>query len=963
MFPVALLGRIGIRLILGSSLFLNAMSTRAEREIRLTVEQEDTAVPLVGASVEFTQYPGQTTTKFTTDSVGISTLPLSEARPSGLRVRVSKDGYVPKLISWNTENPEFQLPGEFTLKLEKARTIGGIVSDQEGRPIAEAKVLIIIRASDSGLSQEIHDDIWERKVTTDESGRWTFAGAPASLKYLHVRLSHPRFVGDELGGRDLKPAEFFDKTARSVMKPGHVIEGTVRDEKGAPLPGVAVLMNQHGAGSTTEPDFATDAQGHYIITNAPEETPGLMQRGVLLAFFKKGFAPEMRIVTTGFKPVKVDVVLPSPARLSGRVVDQKGNPLEGVHVAPDHWRNVRPFGCPWLKTDADGRFLWEDAPADEVVFDLLKEGYLPLRNIPLKAGSEATLTMKRPIAVEASVVDADMGTPIPSFKIMPGVQWSDGRKYLARGSVLPGKDGMFKWSFDEPAHLTGQDGKAIDEGGHFLRIEAPGYMLADSRPIKDVEDSVRLEFKLKKGGEMAFRVLTKEGEPVAGATIAVAGEGNVIQVMNGKIHEGGDWLTAQTDEDGRAVLPAMEGDPKLVVAHPKLGFATLPLDEARKAGITLTGWGRVVVNSPAIQAGKEAPFYLVDEFPSATQQREYPVYYVANRGEVQSDEVLVFEGVRPGKAFVVRNRQPVDRAVEIDVPEGGERTISLPAHEGIANIQGKLVLPEQLAGLDWAQQRGNLQTSPDPKPWPAGLSIEERRKWLDDTPEGRKFTKDRRVYFPEIEADGSYLIGDVAPGQYLLSIPIFSGRQGQNGRRFLGVFQEHFTIPSREELARNMPGNDLNLESLFLQTERDPHFFRCLEAGDRLPEFTAEGVSGERFGDGAVKGKEAILVFYSSIPEQFPGLSDDINEAAVKAKAKGIEIHCLNIDEEKAIAGKLLKQHPLSCGVAWAGDGTKSDLLKKFGPVWSSTVFAVNADGTIRGRFVKATDALADFDR
>lgn len=207
---------------------------------------------------------------------------------------------------------------------------------------------------------------------------------------------------------------------------------------------------------------------------------------------------------------------------------------------------------------------------------------------------------------------------------------------------------------------------------------------------------------------------------------------------------------------------------------------------------------------------------------------------------------------------------------------------------------------------------------------------------------------------------GSYFIQDVAPGQYVLSIPVFSRRRGKNSHPF-GVFWDLITVPSREEFAKDVPPG-ASIEEFILSMTIDPPFYRYLGKGDKLPDFSAETLSGLPIGNASIKGKRAILIFYYAFPDQFPDLSDDINRTFSQAKQKGIEVYCLNVDEEKLMATRCLQEHPLSCEVAWIGSHEKQELMKKFGVLWGRIIISVNPDGTIGGRFEKASDALASFD-
>ena len=85
----------------------------------------------------------------------------------------------------------------------------------------------------------------------------------------------------------------------------------------------------------------------------------------------------------------------------------------------------------------------EDAPADEVKFDILKQGLGDLRNQMLKASEEPiTLTMKPPTKVSGTVVDAATSQPVKEFKVIQGIGW-DKRQQVSwqrdRGEIAPGR--------------------------------------------------------------------------------------------------------------------------------------------------------------------------------------------------------------------------------------------------------------------------------------------------------------------------------------------------------------------------------------------------------------------------------------------------------------------------------------------------------------------------------------------
>ena len=73
------------------------------------------------------------------------------------------------------------------------------------------------------------------------------------------------------------------------------------------------------------------------------------------------------------------------------------------------------------RTDAEGRFRWDDAPADAVRIDLGTLGFDPKRFWTATPDApEQTIPMRRPLRVRGRVTDAETGRPITAFTLVPG---------------------------------------------------------------------------------------------------------------------------------------------------------------------------------------------------------------------------------------------------------------------------------------------------------------------------------------------------------------------------------------------------------------------------------------------------------------------------------------------------------------------------------------------------------------
>ena len=73
--------------------------------------------------------------------------------------------------------------------------------------------------------------------------------------------------------------------------------------------------------------------------------------------------------------------LSSPEKpVYGRVLDQKGKPIEGVTVSASNWLGYRDRLRLATKTDANGKFRLTDVPIDDVLYHFYKKGYMALQD-------------------------------------------------------------------------------------------------------------------------------------------------------------------------------------------------------------------------------------------------------------------------------------------------------------------------------------------------------------------------------------------------------------------------------------------------------------------------------------------------------------------------------------------------------------------------------------------------------
>ena len=175
---------------------------------------------------------------FVTDSRGACLLRLPEQDPSRLSVIASKPGFVTGRVFLRHETVADQaIPASYSLALHRATSIGGVVRDEQGRPIEGVEVGLWIGRPTAGREDFVLD---EAKVKTDTQGRWHTGIIPSGvdLRDLHLSFQHPKFLGqsDPIGDNPVTPVDRLrDGTAVTVLKRGLVVEGRVIDTENQPL--------------------------------------------------------------------------------------------------------------------------------------------------------------------------------------------------------------------------------------------------------------------------------------------------------------------------------------------------------------------------------------------------------------------------------------------------------------------------------------------------------------------------------------------------------------------------------------------------------------------------------------------------------------------------------------------------------------------------------------------------------
>ena len=251
-----------------------------------------------------------------------------------------------------------------------------------------------------------------------------------------------------------------DRAARSLPArvQGITVTGRVLDQEKRPIAGARVARGSDLRGQEVIGEATTDAAGRFAMRGV---SPGEL----VLTVQAPGHAPDLISLKAGPGMQPVEFQLGRGHTILGRIVDAHDKPIAGVPVSADEWRGHHSLR--WnARTDAEGRFRWDDAPADTVMIDLGMLGFNAKRFWSATADAfEKTIPMRRPLHVRGRVTDADTGRPITAFTLVPGFTWEQIQNVW--------------WLNDRAKELTGLSYDVLlstEAGLGVIRIEAEGYL-------------------------------------------------------------------------------------------------------------------------------------------------------------------------------------------------------------------------------------------------------------------------------------------------------------------------------------------------------------------------------------------------------------------------------------------------------------------------------------------------------
>ncbi len=694
-----------------------------------------------------------------TDASGKLGVDMPQKPFAALNMFVTADGHVPKVISWGFKRT---MPAEYTMKLERGVTIGGTVVDEAGQPIAGARIEFDDPGNDQSLAENIQFGP-DTKAVTDVDGRWSCNMIPKEFEQVSMVITHPEHAETTATIRPEAPEA---NNSTIMMKAGFTVAGAVEDASGNPIANAQVRevrWNEEGERSPK----TTDAAGTF-------EFKGMKAGDLVLSAEAKGFAPTIQTLQINSNVAALRFQLGPGQLLRGRVTSEDGNPISNAWV--ETTRGQRKFA--WsATTDANGRFEWDSAPQEPMLYSVLAEGFNLGYGIKLSAdGSEHEIKLNREqsdkdyVEITGTVGDADTGLPLDSFKVMVG-EIDPGWAYpLDFGAT--GKDGEFSLSLSATSsHRSYQ-----------LQIEKDGYVPAVSAELSRKAGKQTFDFKLQRGSGPAGVVFLPNGEPAANATVLLCTpRGGVTIDGPAHVEKGLNTTTCltQTDEAGKFSLAAVVAPQALAVIHDQ-GYALVGLEAA--GNITLQPWGRVEgslmldgepVANQTIVAGNQTLRY--DD-----HGRHFNIINFRFETKTDASGKFAFDKVPPGECSVFWEKRT---AREPRFVFGSHNTPIVVKPGAVAQavlggtgkeVIGSVSMPDITNTIDWqgVPVRLGSKIAGAPDKYPARDDFASNEAFIEAMKRWDKSMRVKRTFVTFCESNGSFRLMDVPAGTYELKITL-----------------------------------------------------------------------------------------------------------------------------------------------------------------------------------------------
>ncbi|MFN0050971.1 MAG: hypothetical protein ACKV0T_02195 [Planctomycetales bacterium] len=412
-----------------------------------------------------------------------------------------------------------------------------------------------------------------------------------------------------------------EEPAAPIRSPRVSVRGVVVDDRDRPIAGATVSIGDRWQSRKESMEYSpyapiaevqTDARGEFEIVDAQSQysETGILSRGEWDLFVTAaGYGVTGGMIADDQVGKSIRIQMSNAAQVTGQVVDEQGQPLEGaevtvsgiarlgwqIHRAPEDYLRMRPSVTPPVKTDANGLFELEGLPADRLIMLGFVEG------TRIREGAYVATTVDpQPEIKFGRIAGYDGGQvqwePLPVHTAPFTVTLRPG--FSVSGRVIREQDG--KGVADKAisfGYFNQSSSKLTDAEGRFAFVGVPTKTnrLSVAGGVDHLGCRIAVEFSQERM-DLQIEVPLPEGIAVQGRVIdQQTGRGISGAILYDRAMEAVPYESLETsyfsdpgktDADGGFQMRIPAGKRRLSVVGPVTGYDLPSLSDLYKPGAT-----------------------------------------------------------------------------------------------------------------------------------------------------------------------------------------------------------------------------------------------------------------------------------------------------------------------------------------------------------------------------------------
>lgn len=374
-------------------------------------------------------------------------------------VGVQADGYAFVRFVKDIDNPDYVVPLEYTIEMEKGVYIGGYVENKNGERLTSCKVKIKCERKNTAIDRAYADT----EAYVDANGLWKCNMVPAKFDYLKLTGDHSDYVGIEnsieSGREDHKLASELKYVVK--VEKGIMVGGVVKNEEGEPVGGAKVEIICYRADEKDDNSYhkifdgsiVADGKGNWQFGQIPDEKFEQIEVKVSHNDYVQS-KDWIQVASAEFKLLeakKFNTVIKRGKVISGVVRDIRGRAIADATVMFGASRYNDDFVK--IQTDSAGMFLNNKVKVNQydmayiqpgqVTVTVVKAGYAPEMMVvsPSDEKEQLDFSLEGGYTISGRVVDVN-GKGVEGVSLTAN-EWRNFRTIEWKSKT--DSEGRFRW--------------------------------------------------------------------------------------------------------------------------------------------------------------------------------------------------------------------------------------------------------------------------------------------------------------------------------------------------------------------------------------------------------------------------------------------------------------------------------------------------------------------------------------